>query len=158
MPDPGTHVLAAYWLRRFILKPKLIDMPVFLLGSIWPDIVSRGGMILFSNHYYWFFNMLHTPLSLLLQCIIVALLFKRALQSSVFVSMLCGISIHLMLDSLQSHLAEGAYFWLYPFSTWTTEIGLFPVHVWPYLLAGSAMLIAISAAIEKLLQGKNEAA
>jgi len=152
MPDPGTHVLISFWFKRFLFKKNtLLSMPLFLIGGILPDIVSRGGIILFPQHYYWFFQTFHTPLSLILQCTFLSFLFEKDIRLSTFVSLIAGITLHLLADSMQSHIAEGAYFWFYPFSNWTTEFGIFHVDFWPYLLAGSILLILLSFTIEKII-------
>jgi hypothetical protein len=155
MPDPGTHVLFAFWMRRFVLRVNLLKMPLFLVGSIWPDLVSRSGIILLPHKYYWFFQVLHTPLSLLLQCSALTLLFDRERWRMAFVSLTGGVLVHLALDALQSHLTEGAYFWLFPFSAWTTEFSLFPVSIWPYLLVGCAALVALSYSIERMFRRRH---
>ena len=154
MPDLGTHVLVGYWLRRFVLFKNKVYLPVFLLGCILPDIVFKTGEALLPHDYYWFFNTFHTPVSLLLQCLGLSLLFSRKLRLAVFGNLVAGASLHLLLDAMQSHLSGGNYFWLFPFSNWTGELGWFPVAFWPYLLVGCIILVAASYGIERLRRYK----
>lgn len=53
-----------------------------------------------------------------------------------------GALLHLSLDALQRHLIAG-YFWLWPFSWWTTEGGLF----WPELSLRIAPWLAAAVAL-----------
>jgi hypothetical protein len=153
MPDLGTHVLAGYWIKRYLCRTeKLFLIPLFLLGCILPDLVFKSSEVFFSYDYYWFLHIFHTPLSLLLQCILLSLLFERGKRWMVFLSISGGALLHLLLDSTQIHITGTNYFWLFPLSNWSAEIGGFPKHLWPYTLAGTIALIVVSYSIMRLLR------
>lgn len=155
MPDLGTHIALGYWILKFPLSrvfSSRIYIPVFLFGCLLPDLIYKTGEIIFPFDYYWFFNSFHTPSSLIFQCITISLLFESGIRKTVFLCLSGGTSSHLFLDSLQSHISGGNYFWLYPFSNWTGEFGLFPVHIWPPLLAGSIMLVLSSHLLQKWIR------
>ena len=147
MPDLGTHIALGYWARRFPLGRSISDrvlIPVFMFGSLLPDLVSKISEIVFSFDYYWFFNSFHTPFSLLFQCIAISLLFEAGIRKAIFLNLAGGTASHLFLDSLQWHITGGNYFWLFPFSDWTGEIGILDVADWPYMLAASLTLVVLS--------------
>jgi hypothetical protein len=149
MPDLGTHVMMGYWLRRFVFLKSNGYLSIFLLGCILPDMIFKTGEVLLPHDIYWLLKSYHSPFSLLFQCIGISLLFSGKIRLAVFNSLIAGVVSHLFLDSLQSHLTNGVYFWLFPFSNWTWEFGLFPVHIWPYLLAGSIMLVLFSHLLQR---------
>jgi hypothetical protein len=142
VPDLGTHVIAGYWIKKYLCRTKrLFLIPLFLFGCILPDLIFKSGEVLFSYDYYWFFNAFHTPVSLLLQSLALAMLFTKEIRRVVFISIASGALLHLFLDATQVHVSGGNYFWLFPFSNFTAEIPLFSVDSWPYLLGVSVIIL-----------------
>lgn len=148
MPDLGTHFVSGMWLYRHVLRSDARYAPIFYLGCILPDIVSKSGTaILGKGMWYCFLQSFHSPLSLLLQCMLISLLFSKEIRLHVFKYISLGTAAHLLFDATQIHITGGGqYFWAYPFSTWTYELPLFDVDQWPYLFTISTfMLIAFEA-------------
>ncbi len=123
MPDLLTHYTAAY----FFSRPSAFSRfrAVFYLGTILPDIISRPVYILFPKLAAYTVAM-HTPVFLFFLCLFLAELFQKGIKENVRNYLFMGVLLHLVLDLLQKHLV-GGYFWLFPFSWKTFEIGLF----WP---------------------------
>lgn len=126
MPDLITHSIAAVPIS-LITKEKI--PPVFLIiGSVFPDIISRSILVLFPQNYplYWVAQALHTPIVLILSIWLVSLFFAPHLRKSAFWGLIIGSFIHLSLDMLQKHYV-GGYYWFFPFSYQSFELPLF----WP---------------------------
>ncbi len=126
MPDLITHTAVAYFFSRGsrIIK----NSTLFYVGTILPDILTRAFFILFPKTYFAVYPF-HTPLGLLLVCLLFSFFFKEAQRKEVFLSLIAGGWLHLCLDLLQKHL-EPSYALLFPFSWRTFEIGVFlPEHI-----------------------------
>ncbi len=123
MPDLITHFAAAYFLktpRRF----SRFRIP-FYLGAILPDLLTRSFVIIYppsESVVYGF----HTPVVSVVVCLLAAQFFEKGIRSGVRTNLLLGITLHFGLDIMQKHLIV-PYFWLFPFSWKTFELGLF----WP---------------------------
>lgn len=122
MPDLITHSAAAYFVTRSRFWQKFRTL--FFLGTILPDLLSRPFYILFPK-LFKLTTAMHTPIFVLLFCLLLAQLFKSQRKQALS-ALLAGSGLHFGLDLLQRHLI-GGYFWLFPFSWRTFEIGLF----WP---------------------------
>ena len=136
MPDLVTHLSAAYFANKALKLTKYIA--IFYLGTILPDILTRPFYIL-QPRLYWFVYPLHTPITLILVCLTISYLFEERIRKDVFISLSIGVFIHLALDVLPKHLIDKPR-WLFPFSQWGFEIGLFwpddSVYAVPFLLIG----------------------
>lgn len=122
MPDLVTHYAVAHLAGRRCWRPVTA---IFLLGTLLPDLLTRPIYILLPQTY-WLVMPLHTPLGILIVNWMMAILFHPDDRRRIFVALAGGAILHFALDALQRHLIAG-YFWLWPFSWWTTERGLF----WP---------------------------
>jgi hypothetical protein len=136
MPDLVTHYAVAHLAVRRWWQPA---SAMFLLGTILPDLLTRP-IYIFRPEVFWLVMPLQTPVGMLVVSWMVAVLFKAEDQRKVFWSLFAGASLHFALDVLQSHIIAG-YFWLWPFSWWTTEWGLF----WPEdsLLVAPVLALAV---------------
>ena len=122
MPDLVTHLCSAQLVRKLF---RLRFFPIFALGVILPDLISRPLHIVFPPAY-WFVVPLHSPIVCLLYCMLLSLLFSREIRRTVFLYLSGGVALHLALDSLQKQL-QPTYFWLFPFSWKSWWAGIF----WP---------------------------
>jgi hypothetical protein len=122
MPDLVTHLCSAQLARRGLFGR---FFPLFALGAILPDILSRPAHILFPATY-GFVHPFHSPVVCILYCAFIALLFVPALRRASFTCLLAGVALHLALDAFQKQLGP-EYLWLFPFSWRSGCIGLF----WP---------------------------
>lgn len=130
MPDLLTHFLSGYIIGRPISKPA--RRAVFYIGAILPDILSRVPVLFFKiilnkdlDKLGYFFTNLHSPFVVIWISLLISLFFARE-KVIVFSILLAGSGLHLFLDFLQRHFTP-SYFWLFPFSWKTGELGLF----WP---------------------------
>lgn len=123
MPDLITHCLAS---RILVLGRLKKYLPLFITGTLLPDVLSRVPHLFLQGCYRcsWSLAVLHSPLPLLLFILIISLLFKNKKQA--LGALFLGMFFHLFLDSFQRHIG-GSYYWFFPFSFKTWEIGLF----WP---------------------------
>lgn len=133
MPDLFSHLAAAHIVRRSVeLKREQAfhgqDYTMFYLGSILPDLVSKTIPIMFDGpRIHWAVAPTHTPLGLLLMSYGIALLFNEKNRKRFFLLLILGAVFHLLLDVLQKHLTDGAYYWFFPFSWKSFHIPVF----WP---------------------------
>ncbi len=152
MPDLITHYAVAHLIGRRWWRPAI---SLCLLGTLLPDLLTRPVYILWPQTY-WLVMPLHTPMGILIASWLVTLLFRREDRRVVFVAVLLGALLHFALDALQRHLAVG-YFWLWPFSWWTTERGLFwpeeSLILAPWLALGVVLLEGWSFAEKRLRPG-----
>lgn len=123
MPDLITHFAAAYLLK--IPRGWSRFRAPFYLGAILPDLLTRTFVILYppSDSVVYSF---HTPVVSVVVCLLMAQFFEEAIRSRVRTNLLLGITLHFGLDILQRHVIV-PYFWFFPFSWKTFELGLF----WP---------------------------
>ncbi len=123
MPDLITHFAVAYILKiprgwsRFRVP--------FYLGAILPDLLTRVFVILYPPSDYVVYSF-HTPIVSIVVCLLIAQFFDKSIRAGVRANLLLGIILHFGLDVLQRHVIV-PYFWLFPFSWKTFELGLF----WP---------------------------
>lgn len=131
MPDTLTHLLIVIPVgRRFFQRPWLY---LFYLGTILPDLLSRGLSAVFKSvHDY--FAPLHTPVGLMVLVIFFMTFFERRYWPKVVFYLSLGIVFHLIPDALQSHIYGGGYVWFFPFSWWTYKKGLFETDASLYFL------------------------
>lgn len=123
MPDLVTHFTAAYLLKRPSRWARF-RVP-FYLGAILPDLLSRPVYILFPKSYPMVYSF-HTPVMVVLFCLLLAEFFEPSLRPGVRLNLLLGGSTHFGLDLFQRSVS-GSYNWLYPFDLETFSLELF----WP---------------------------
>jgi len=138
MPDLATHALSVYF-ARYVRGIRRYFAPL-LVGSVLPDLGRSGATVLFPQ-YYWAWSALHTPLVLLAVCYALAMLFVREVRRGAFVAMYAGCIAHLALDLMQRHIGDASYFWGFPFTWKSFELGWFwpetSLAVMPFLVAGA---------------------
>lgn len=120
MPDLVTHSAVAWILGR---KGNFEYRIIFYLGAILPDVLARPIYILFPK-YYLYSIAVHTPVFMIIFSLLFAEFFDRNIKRKIFGYLLLGVLLHFLLDALQKHLVTG-YFWLFPFSWYSTSFGLF---------------------------------
>jgi hypothetical protein len=122
MPDLLTHLCSAQIARKTF---KLKFFPVFALGVILPDLLSRPFHIIFPA-VYWYVVPLHSPLVCVMYCFLISRLFAKQIRKAVFLYLSGGVGLHLFLDLFQKQISPH-YFWFFPFSWKSYWVGLF----WP---------------------------
>lgn len=139
MPDLITHVCSAQLLR---CVSRIGLFPVFALGVILPDLISRPCHIIFPRTY-WYVAPFHSPLVCVLYCALISLIFVPGIRRACFFSLSAGVGLHLLLDSFQKQMGP-MYYWLFPLSWKSGSLGLF----WPEeALFFLPVTIAITAGI-----------
>ena len=142
MPDLATHAIGGYLVYLGATKTfrKPADRAVsaaFVLGNILPDITTRPAFLLFPKTYEFVFS-LHTPILMLLFTILLVSFLKEEIRLKAGGWIFAGSLLHIFLDHLQIHVAPATY-WLFPFSSNSTSLGLFGVDdsmiILPYLFA-----------------------
>ena len=145
MPDGLTHLAVGYiGVFRWLQGSRLV---LFFLGSLLPDILLRGGRLLFTGHPQRDFLELylvpfHTPVTGLLFCLALAQLFHPRIRKAAFTLLFGGCLAHFALDMLQRTINGNGftvevldgYHWLYPFSWFDFQFGLFWAGDSPYAL------------------------
>lgn len=135
MPDLVTHMAVAHLLKKPLRVSKF--EAVFFAGTVLPDVLTRPFSIIMPGSY-WFVYPLHTPLVLVLVCLLISYFFEQGIRRAIFLALLTGVFLHLVLDLFQKHLV-GVNYWLFPFSDLNVEIGLFwqddSIYAIPLLLA-----------------------
>lgn len=124
MPDLITHTVAAYLIRKRSIPQS--DLVIYLLGALLPDIVTRPFMIMFPSLRH-FFHAFHTPIALALVILLISLYFEETIRLKIIKLLTYGTLTHLFLDMFQASVGERGYGWLFPFSYWDFNFGLF----WP---------------------------
>ncbi len=145
MPDLITHTAVAY----FASRPRSCARyrAIFYLGTILPDLLSRPLYIL-KPELFVYAAAIHTPIFLTAFCLLLAELFNETIRRGTRISLLAGVGLHLFLDLLQRHVAAG-YFWLFPFSWKSFEIGWF----WPETpLSLAPLWISLVLATEAIIR------
>jgi len=145
MPDGLTHLITGYigcqhWLRGGRLT-------LFLLGCLLPDILLRGGRLLFVAHpqkdlLELYLTPLHTPIACLFVCLAIAQFFSSKINKEAFILLYVGCFVHFIMDLLQCTIGGcgftverlDGYHWLYPFSWLDFQFGLFWAEDAPYAL------------------------
>jgi hypothetical protein len=111
MPDLLTHTTIGYLVRnRKWDKYKLL---FFLIGTVFPDVLSRPFMIILPD-YRWFFHAFHTPVVVLLFTYLFSIFFERPMQWLVFKLVLLGSAFHFFLDLFQISISDMAYLLFFP--------------------------------------------
>ena len=123
MPDLITHLSISYFLNTPIKIFRYSAL--FYAGAVLPDLASRAVSIPYHPAEFALYP-LHTPLGIVLLCLLLSFFFAEEGRKQVFVSLVAGASLHLFLDLFQKHLQPG-YALLFPFSWRAFEFGLF----WP---------------------------
>lgn len=123
MPDLVTHFSTAYILK---LPHRWSSRVIpFYIGAILPDLLSRPLFILFPQSDRIIFSF-HTPAVMAVFCLLLAQFFEKRIRSAVRINLLLGIMLHFGLDLLQKQITS-SYYWLFPFSWKSFDLGLF----WP---------------------------
>lgn len=123
MPDLITHLSISYLFNKSLKAIRYSTL--FYVGAVLPDIATRAVSIPYHPAEFAVYP-LHTPLGVVLLCLLLSFFFAEAERKQVFVSLIAGSSLHLFLDLFQKHLQPG-YTLLFPFSWQPFEFGLF----WP---------------------------
>ena len=123
MPDLITHLSVSYFLNKPFRIFKYSTL--FYCGAVLPDLATRVVSIPFHAAAFAL-HPLHTPLGILLLCMLLSFFFAEEGRKEVFISLLSGSCLHLFLDLFQKHLQPG-YTLLFPFSWKAFEFGL----LWP---------------------------
>jgi len=131
MPDLVTHVSAGIIISR-LLRKKLI-MPLFLLGSILPD-VSFKILELFFPSFHFGFMAFHSLPSQTAISLVLSQYFEKGEKRSAFLNLFAGATTHLLFDFAQLHITGENYYWFLPFSSWHGELGLFSTTSWIYYM------------------------
>ncbi|MDD5555860.1 MAG: hypothetical protein PHN82_01285 [bacterium] len=140
MPDLVTHLCAAQVIRRLL---RLRLFPLFALGAVLPDLLSRPAHILFPGTAP-FVVAFHSPVVLLLCCLLASLLFARPIRRACLGYLAAGSALHLALDVMQKQICPVYYYWLFPFSRWTWDADLF----WP---EQALLLLPVTIAVTALV-------
>lgn len=145
MPDGLTHLVAGCigterWFKGY-------RMTLFLTGSLLPDIFLRGGRLFFVGQLDRDFKELylvplHTPLTCMILCGVMALCFDAQIRKSAFTLLFSGCLAHFLLDLMQKTIQGfgmtleplDGYRWLYPISWFDFQIGVFWAEDTPYAL------------------------
>jgi hypothetical protein len=123
MPDLITHFAAAYVIKA----PKRwarFRIP-FYIGALLPDLLTRPLHIVFPSLGKTIYS-LHTPISVVLICLLAAQFFQKDIRAGVRSNLLLGSFLHFGLDLLQKTVIT-AYYWFFPFSWKTFDFGI----LWP---------------------------
>lgn len=142
MPDLISHIASGYLLKPKYKSPQW--MGVFLVGICLPDLMTRPFYIIWPQ-LYWFVMPNHTPIGILLGCLLLSGFFIKEQRNRVFMTLLLGSMAHLALDLIQKH-AHGGYALLFPISWQTFELGIFwpEQTLWflPVWLSATAIIVA----------------
>ena len=131
MPDLVTHVSAGMIISR--ITGKKIIMPLFLFGSIMPD-VSFKILELFLPSWHFGFMALHSLPSQTVICLIISQYFEKSGKRPAFINLFAGSFAHMLFDFAQLHITGENYYWFIPFSSWHGELGLFYTTSWIYYM------------------------
>ena len=123
MPDLVTHFAAAYFLK-VPNRWSRYRVP-FYVGALLPDLLARPLSILYPPAGYAMYS-LHTPVVSVIVCLLIAQFFESEIRMGIRANLLLGIALHFCLDIFQKHITA-SYYWLFPFSWKTFNLGLF----WP---------------------------
>ncbi len=123
MPELVTHAFSVYFIG---MHPSVKRVRwLFYFGVLLPDVISRPIYILWPR-WFGYTVAMHTPIFMLIVCLLLAEFFASPLKIKARWALLAGCGFHFLLDLFQKHIGAG-YFWLFPFSWRSFEIGLF----WP---------------------------
>ena len=152
MPDLATHMAVGYLAtagRRNLSRPALT---LFLFGNLLPDLATRP-FFAFFPHYRWLFAPLHTPLCVVLMCMILARFLEPRLRRVGFGALLLGSLLHLIVDSLQTRCVD-VYGTLFPFTWKDLYLPVFwpdsVLWIMPLVVAAALLLAAVRCWRERL--------
>ncbi len=130
MPELVTHAIAGCLLARRHLV-------LVFVGALLPDLLTRIPNALFSflkiaGGEDWV-RPLHSPVPLVLVALLLSFLFDSSIRRQVFSALMLGIMSHLVLDFFQRRtpdpgwqiVPERGYQWLFPFSQFDFQFGLY---------------------------------
>ena len=123
MPDLITHLSVSYLFNKPLKAIRYSTL--FYCGAVLPDLATRAVSIPYHPAEFAVYP-LHTPLGVVLLCLLLSFFFAEAERKQVFISLIAGSSLHLFLDLFQKHMQPG-YTLLFPFSWKAFEFGL----LWP---------------------------
>jgi hypothetical protein len=145
MPDLITHTIIPYVVIRLWSRLRRTAVPLFLLGCILPDILSRSFNVFLIT---WvplitrYTDPVHAPCVALLYCLAISYFFAAPIRRTVFLNLLGGSLLHLLFDIGQRNIGHN-YLLLYPFSRWFTEKGLFWPETTLYLVPWLVVLLGV---------------
>ena len=129
MADLVTHVCVAYLCK---VVARGAHVPVFIAGTVLPDLVCRVPAIVFSGASQrglavpWELMVgwepLHLPVGMLVLSWTLSLLFREQERRSIFWNLLGGMGLHLLIDLLQDHYGVG-YLLFFPAPLPSFELG-----------------------------------
>ena len=129
MADLVTHLCTGVMVKALSGRP---HVPVFLLGTVAPDLFSRVPSMLLTQLGQWgwtvppalvySFEPLHLPAGMVLLAVVVSGLFVAADRRAVLGNFLGGMFLHLAVDLLQDHHGVG-YVLGFPFIERPLELG-----------------------------------
>lgn len=143
MPDLLSHALTGHAIQR--ASGGRLDYTLVLAASMLPDVVSWLPMNVYLKAEGWsgywlpaelerYFPPMHSPLLVLLWCVLLSLAFVPRLRSVAWWSLLSGSTAHVLLDLLQLKY-DGGYLVFYPASLDRFQIGLVPQASWVVWIA-----------------------
>lgn len=105
---------------------------VFVAGTILPDVASRVPSIILGYIHvhlvplpeWWLFawEPMHQPVGMTILAYLVSMFFCVSVRRAVFCNLLGGMSLHMLMDVLQSHHGAG-YMLGFPFGVQAFELG-----------------------------------
>lgn len=148
MPDLMTHLASAYLISRPAAPHTVRIAPetaLFCLGGVLPDLLSRATMVAMPYApIRWLIMPWHTPAGLAVLCLLIAFALPEANRVRLLGWLGGGVCLHLALDSLQVNIGPGGYYWLFPFSDFRGQFGLFwpdqTVFIAPWLMAAAMVM------------------
>lgn len=152
MPDLITHALTGHILHR--ASDGKMDYSLLMAGSLLPDVVSWLPMNVYIRAEGWlglphawerWFPPMHSPLLVLLWCVLLALLFAERWRGLAFWSLGVASQTHILLDLMQLKY-DGGYLVFYPVCLERHQIGLIPQDEWGVWI----LLAAVGAAVAEV--------
>lgn len=138
MPDGLTHIAGGYIFGKSWLKHGQLSL--FLLGCLIPDILLRGGRLLFAwspekDFLELYLAPLHTPVTGIFVCLALAQIFHAEIRKRAFLLLYAGCFCHFILDLFQRTINGfgfsveplDGYHWLFPLTWFDFQLGIF----WP---------------------------
>lgn len=154
MPDLLSHALLGHAIHR--LRPAAAATrpgayTLVMAGSLLPDLVSWLPMNFYlkleaaldlPSEPERYFPPMHSPMLVVLWCLLLALLFVPPLRRPALAALLLGAAGHVGLDLLQLKY-DGGYLVFYPLDLRRHQIGLVPQDSWRIWIAvnGAACLL-----------------
>jgi hypothetical protein len=161
MPDGLTHIISGYVCSERWLKEGRLAL--FLLGGLIPDLLLRGGRLLFicstnKDFFELYLTPLHTPITSLFICLAIAQFFHPKIQKQVFALVFSGCVLHFIMDLFQLTINGygfsieplDGYNWFFPLTWFDFQLGFFWPEETPY-----SLIILFPAAFFLFLYRKN---